>query len=262
MSDRVNIVCMKWGTRYPAYYVNRLLAAVKVHLSRPFRFICLTREPEGLDPEIEVQDFPPMPEGFTGKWPSVFTKLALFKDGACGLEGQTMFLDIDQIILGDLDKFFDYRPGEFCIIHNWVEWRKTLFRKVPDVGNSSCFRFEAGRFGYVYDKFLAELERAVDKNCFRTEQAFMTYAVGIDRVNWWPEEWVVSFKRACTRAFPLNLMLPPVPPKPSASILCFHGHPNPHEAAAGYRRPDEHLNVRTVAAPWVEDLWANPRKGN
>ena len=28
------------------------------------------------------------------------------------------------MIVGDLDCFFDYRPGEFCIIRNWVEWKR------------------------------------------------------------------------------------------------------------------------------------------
>ena len=26
--ERVNVLCAKWGTKYPAYYVNRLYAGV------------------------------------------------------------------------------------------------------------------------------------------------------------------------------------------------------------------------------------------
>ena len=37
MSEPVNILCIKWGTRYPAAYVNFLYAGVRRHLRRPFR---------------------------------------------------------------------------------------------------------------------------------------------------------------------------------------------------------------------------------
>ena len=39
------VLCMKWGTLYPASYVNRLFHAVSANLSGPFRFICLTDDP-------------------------------------------------------------------------------------------------------------------------------------------------------------------------------------------------------------------------
>lgn len=258
MSDRVNVVCLKWGTRYPAFYVNRLYAGVRRNMRRPFRFVCFTNEPEGLVDGVEVQPVPPPPEGLGDhKWPTVYTKLALFKGGCGGLEGPTLFLDIDQIIVGDMDRFFDYRPGEFCIIHNWIEFRKRIFRRRPDIGNSSCFRFEAGGMNRVWEAFRDNLGKAYDKRLFATEQAFMTHAVGLDRVNWWPGDWVVSFKRSCHRTFPLNLFLQPKPPK-GASILCFHGDPSPVEAIGGFR---EHhgkkvpVHQTTLPAPWVKELW-------
>lgn len=247
-----NILCLKWGTRYPPLFVNRLYAGVKRHLCAPFRFVCATDDPSGLDPGVDAVPFPPPPDGWTRKWPHIFAKLAVFKDGFAGLEGQVLFLDIDQIIAGDIDCFFDYKPGRFCIIRNWIEWRKRIFRAAPKIGNSSCFRFDAGKSDYIWQTFLRERDRALDRRFFRTEQAFMTHAAG--EVEWWPEEWVRSFKRSCQRVFPLNLFLPPVP-APGARILCFHGNPDPDQAAAGFR--GKHLNNRTLPAPWVSDLWEN-----
>lgn len=259
---KVNVICLKWGTAYPPFYVNRLYAGVRRHMKRPFRFICFTNEPEGLDAGIDVQPIPPRPDGLDPKrrWPTVYTKLALFKDGCGGLKGPTLFLDIDQIIVGDMDRFFDYKPGEFCIIHNWIERRKLIFRGRPNIGNSSCFRFEAGSMNRVWEAFATDLPNAYDKKRFATEQAFMTHAVGLgQKVNWWPEDWVVSFKRVCHRIFPMNLMLPPKRPA-GASILCFHGDPSPLEAIDGFRF---HHGVKvpihqtTLPAPWVKDLWEN-----
>ena len=258
MNRTVNVICLKWGDRYPAFYVNRLYDGVRRNMSRPFRFVCFTNEPEGLSDGVEALPVPPPPEGLAGhKWPTVYTKLALFKDGCGGLSGPTLFLDIDQIIVGAMDRFFDYKPGEFCIIHNWVERRKQIFRGRPAVGNSSCFRFDAGRMNRVWEKFRDNLDLAYDKKRFVTEQAFMTWAVGLENVNWWPEDWVVSFKRTCHRIFPANLLLPPKKPS-GASILCFHGDPSPIEAIGGFR---EHkgrrvsIHQRTLPAPWIADLW-------
>lgn len=252
----VNFLCLKWGCYYSPEYVNRLYDGVRRNMKRPFRFVCVTDDPSGLAGGIDAVPFPPPPPGWKAYWPDIFVKLCVFRDGFADLKGPTMFLDIDQVITGPLDKFFDYRPGEFCIIHNWVEWRKHLFRRRPRVGNSSCFRFEAGSMNYVYEKFLAEQDRALDRRLFRTEQAFMTYAVGLRNVAWWPERWVASFKRSCTWLFPLNLVFKPRPPR-GASILCFHGNPTPQEAIDGFEGKKGHPEQRTLPAPWVNELWLN-----
>ncbi len=253
-STPVNVLCLKWGTRYPADFVNRLYRGVQRHLHRPFRFVCVTDDPKGLDAGISCESFPPPPpEMGNHSWPNIFVKLMIFKDGFANLRGTTLFLDIDQIITGDLDCFFDYKPGEFCIIRNWIELRKRLFRRVPSVGNSSCFRFEAGEMNWAYEKFLAEHEKAMNQRYFRTEQAFMTYAVASRQaVNWWPTDWVRSFKRSCERPWPLNHILAPRF-VPGTRILCFHGNPDPDQAIAGFK--GRHLNTWTLPAPWVAELW-------
>ena len=114
----VNVLTLKWGTLYTADYVNRIFAGVKRHLSRPFRFVCVTDDPAGLADGIETVAFPEKPDWFRLNarypgWPSIYVKLLVFENGFAGLKGPTLFLDIDQIITGDLDCFFDYKPGEF-----------------------------------------------------------------------------------------------------------------------------------------------------
>jgi len=228
----VNVICLKWGVRYPSFYVNRLYAGVKKHLSRPFRFICVTDDPFGLDPEIEdirFQDDDVIPEKLQLGY---FTKLLLTKDGYADFSGPTLFLDIDQVIVGSLDKFFDYKPGRNCIIHNWLPAYKTLFREAPIVGNSSVFRFEAGKSHYIYETFCQEWEQAIDRKHFRTEQAFLTHAMGENR-EWWPEEWVQSVKRHMIPTFPLNLFMTK-PLREECSIACFHGNPDPTQLIGGF----------------------------
>lgn len=254
--ESVNVLCLKWGTYYGPEYVNRLYAGVRKHLHRPFRFVCVTDDPTGLIDGIDAQPFPEPPPGWKLFWPNIFVKLLVFKDGFANLVGPTLFLDIDQIITGDLDPFFDYEPTKFCIIHNWVERRKRIFRKLPDIGNSSCFRFEAGTMNRVYEQFVREQNVAVDRKHFPTEQAYMTHAVGLANIAWWPNDFVKSFKRSCTRIFPLNLFLPPKPVK--ARILCFHGSPNMQQAIDGFTEnygKSVRIHLRCRPAKWVEALW-------
>jgi hypothetical protein len=52
-------------------------------------------------------------------------------------------------------------------------------------------------------------------------------------MTYWPEDWVRSYKRHCLPPFPLNQFVTSKFPE-GASILAFHGWPQPQEAIAGY----------------------------
>ena len=262
MSDIVNVLCLKWGRYYSTDYVNRLYAGVKANMRRPFRFVCVTDRTDGVDPRIDCAPLPPDPGLRFHKWPNVHAKPMLFKRGFAGLEGPTLFLDIDLLVMGGLDRFFEYRPGDFCIIHNWVELRKRLFRKLPDIGNSSCFRFDAGTDASngVYDCFMRDKDDpSLDYYFMRGSQKYQTRAMmETGRVSWWPDEWVASFKRTCIPPFPLNLFAAPRRPK-GASVLAFHGHPDIPEAISGFtvdrRGGRVPLHLRSRPAPWVKAAW-------
>ena len=260
----VNVLCMKWGDYYTADYVNRLYAGVRRNLVRPFRFVCMTDDSTGFAPGIEAVPFPDDPK-VPGKyvpreWPNIFAKLAVFKDGFAGLSGPTLFLDVDLIVTGPLDRFFAYKPGEFCIIHNWVERRKSLFRKTPDIGNSSCFRFEAGKSNGVWETFLREKDIPGQAARFQLgSQKFQTYAMmKTGKVNWWPSDWVCSFKRQLIPVFPLNKIFAPWRPPKSASIVAFHGQPDLPQALEGYyRKYDKPAKMHLTCKPtkWILEYW-------
>lgn len=249
MSTPVNILCLKWGDRYGPHYVNILYQSIKRHLRRPFRFYCCTENDTGLDDNIQIIPFPENP-GVKRGWPDILVKLTLLRDGFGGLEGPTLFLDLDVAIMDNIDCLFNFHPGEYCIIHNWVNRRKQLMGRRPAVGNSSVFRFEAGASNAVYRTFLDEIQRAEDTRVFNTEQAFMTYAM--KKVNWWPDEWVRSYKWNCRPVFPLNLLTTPQPP-PRCRILVFHGRPDPDEAIRGFKGRKIHHHMKP--APWLAEHW-------
>jgi hypothetical protein len=246
MSTR-NIVTLKWGNRYPADYVNKLLSAVRRHLSGDFRFVCFTDDATGLDPKIETFPIPDIdiPEH---KILSGWRKLCLFRDDL-PLEGECLFLDLDIIITGPLDQFFTYQPEKIAIIHNWVHWRKSIFGKRPEIGNSSVFRWQANKHGHVVEQYLAEKDWALET--FHPPQSYLSHCIR-EHMVYWPDAWVKSFKRHCRPIFPLNLMIEPHLPK-EASIIAFHGKPDPDEAAVGYKGKRPHHKV--LPAKWILQHW-------
>lgn len=229
----VNLICLKWGTRYGSHYVNMLYRGISRNLGRPFRFFCCTGDARGLDQGVEIIPFPVNP-GIRRGWPDVLVKLMVLQDGFGGLQGPTLFLDLDVAITGPIDCFFDYKPGEFCIIHNWVNWRKAILGRRPAVGNSSVFRFEAGQSNYTYETFLREVQRLGDRKVFGTEQVFLTNTLGNPQ---WSDEWLRSYKWNRHPTFPLNLFHMPQLPR-GCQIVVFHGGPD--EAIRGYQGPKLH----------------------
>lgn len=233
-----NVLCMKWGTKYGPAYVNVLHAMVERHLSPPFRFICLTDDTDGIEQNVECRPLPAIELGGTPPHHG-WRKVSAFSPELHDLEGQVLFLDLDMVIVGSLDPFFDF-PGRFCIIENWTQ-------RGSGIGNSSVFRFEAGAHLPVFEAFCADAASIV--RAHRIEQAYLSHAVG--GMTYWPPEWCRSFKHHCLAPWPLRPWVRPRLPK-GARIIVFHGDPKPVDAARGVW-PGRRRRLRPAA--WVAEHW-------
>ena len=247
----VNILTLKWGTKYGPEYVNYLYAGVQNHLSLDFRFLCFTDDPRGLCSGVEIYPLPDLDVPPAWRY-TPWLKLALFRDGLADLSGTTLFFDIDMVIIGQLDDLFTWEPSRRCIIKDW-EWpHQRLLRRHGISGNSSVFRFEAGDSQDVLDRFIAERDEVLGRYRRLVDQRYLTESLSGHL--WWPKKWIVSFKRHCLPNFPINLFRIPSVPQ-DARIVVFHGHPNPHEALAGYYSYKPHRI--TLPTPWIKRHWGN-----
>lgn len=242
----VNVLCIKWGTKYGADYVNRLHSMVSRHLHRPFRFICLCDEPEGINPAIEVKPIPMVGfNEFDQRKPWTFghgwLKLTSFADPLYDLSGKTLFLDLDIVILGSLDEFFD-APGEFTVIKEWD--------KTDGTGNTSAYLFTIGAHRDALEHLKNNYPAAIAN--VRNEQEYITeFLARQGKVHYWPEAWCRSFKRHCMRRGIMGWFSVPAIPE-GAKIIVFHGKPDPPDAIAGksgrwYRR--------VLPTAWVAEHW-------
>lgn len=239
------VICMKWGSRYSADFVNRLNAAVQRNTDRPTQLICLTDDPSGVDEAVKCKPIPDInlpDELITTPW----RKLVLWQDKLAGLSGDVLFLDLDLVITGSLDEMFDYEPGRFCVIENWTQ-------PGSKIGNTSCFRWRVGTHTHIFDKLETEQERIL--STYRIEQVYISREVS-DMV-FWPKSWCASFKHSLLPKWPLNFFKTPKLPA-ETKIVAFTGKPDQDEALVGdwpvkanWKRLYKHVRP----TPWISDHW-------
>lgn len=252
MADKVvNIVCMKWGTLYGSEYVNRLYGMVKRQLERPFRFYCITDNAEGIREEVLLRDLPNFtpPPSARGPW----RKLLMFQRELFDIQGKTMFLDLDVVIVGPLDRFFDF-SDKFAVRHEFDK------RKENDsFGNTSMYVFEAGSCPEIFEDYLKNPQE-IHKKYYTAEQEYVTrtlFASG--KLDFLPNDWVISFKEHCLPALPKRWWQVPTLP-PGASVLSFHGRPLPEDAIKGEWPLDgkpfwKAFYKFTKPCLWLSDYW-------
>lgn len=238
----INVICIKWGDKFGAEYVNRLYRMVENNLTIPHRFVCFTDNPEGLNKKIEVRELPDFEEN-THIPDRGWRKLSLFNKNLADLSGTALFLDLDIIIRSDLEPFFDAK-GEFLIVKDW-DFPKDV------VGNSSVFRFEIGKYPEVLENFY-KLGNSI-RELYKNEQAYLSaemYKKGI--LKYWDRSWCVSFKRFCLQPFPVNFFRAPIEPL-NAKIVVFHGRPTPEQALHGYIGKGGFRYVKQTE--WIKKYW-------
>lgn len=246
----MNVICMKWGTLYGPDYVNILHRMVKRNLTRPHRFVCFTDDATGLEAGIETFPLPPAnvphkPETAEWRKKSPWRKVSLFAPKLGDLEGPALFLDLDIIVTGSLDPFFEH-PGELCMIENWT---------TPGigVGNSSVFRFTVGAHSQVFEKYNADPDALA--NTLDNEQIYVSKELA-SKLVYWPETWVKSWKLHCLPKNKVSrLFETPVLPE-GARIIAFPGSPNPPEAAQNWLYGKHWWKPKFAhPAPWVLEYW-------
>lgn len=241
------VLCMKWGSLYPADYVNVLFSAAKKYVSGAFRFVCLTDDPSGLSAGIEAFPIPDIglrPEHYrSGAWP----KISVFLSDLYGLRGRALFIDLDTVISANIDMMFDL-PGNFVAIDS-RPWR---YSSGPPRTGTGIFAFDLCAMSWVVERLMADLDGNVER--FKLEQDFI-HAIVSD-MSYWPEEWVISFKYHLRQPLVIDRFRPPKPPPQSAKIVAFHGRPRPSDLLGGYHGNwDVFPHYGSGAVPWMRDYW-------
>ncbi len=244
------IVCMKWGTRYGAEYANRLYRSCRRHMSAPMRFVCFTDDTSGLDAGIDARPLPAFEDVPAHLTFTPWRKLSLWQAAmpADLLGRDALFLDLDVVVVGPLDDFFAYQPGKYAVIENWT-------KSGQGIGNTSVFRFQIGKYPFLYDYFMRDPE-AVFRNEFRIEQEYISARIGVGEQVYWPATWCRSFKEELLPGWPQRFWRMAELP-PDARVIVFHGKPDPDEARDGVWPAPPWKKIYKTLRPvsWIRDNW-------
>jgi len=241
-------ICMKWGDRYSADYVNRLYGMIRRQTPGDIRVVCLTDDPTGIRDDVDCFECPeiaiPAPQNRAG-----WRKVTLFAERVADLTGDVLFIDLDVVITGSLDDFFTFEPDrDFIVMENPTQSGERI-------GNTSIYRFKVGSHPELLQTLLADPEHAI--TTYRNSQTFISRTLG-DAMAFWPRGWCVSFKVDCLPGWPRRLWKPAVLPE-GARLVIFPGKPDPDEAAEGHWpeprwRKKLYKTLRPV--PWIAAHWA------
>ena len=218
------VVCLKYGNKYSAEYVNKLYNMVERNLTVPHTFVCFTEDATGIDANIQIEPLPSLP--VKGWWFK-----PMFFDPNLGLDGTVLFFDLDVVIFRNIDHLFTYEPGKFCIIRDFNRHVIRNYNKF----NSSIFRLDTGQHSKVYTDFIKNTNSITNR--YRGDQDWIRATVEDGTYAYWPDEWIESYKWEMRgkpkydqaprgeRDFEVNGD-PKI--KDATSVAVFHGDPNPH----------------------------------
>lgn len=236
----INIVCLKFGTKFAPDYVNRLYFGFKRNLTIPFTFNCFTDDGKGLNSDIKIFPLPHKLPG-VGWW----QKLYLFSK-EIPVKGRIFYADLDTVITGNVDHIVSYPKG-FMVLHDFFAFRNK--RHIDKYGGkyntavgSGLMAWDAGKHSHIWETFIKDPQKVInylkpdgDQRWVQVQQKERIYFQDLF-VN-----QVLSFKTHCTRGLPQT-----------ARIVCYHGKPSVRDSMTQTTNIHGYL-IRP--APWVKQHW-------
>lgn len=231
----LSIVTWKWSkpgyrSKFTAERVNAVRRMVAKYYPDPHRFICITDDAAGLDPEIEaIPLWDEWADILNPTWgesgPSCYRRLRSFAPDFEQIAGKRFVcIDLDLVITGDLRPVWN-RPEDFVIYRAGT---------APQVYNGSMYLMTAGSRRQVWDQFDPVKSPGLTSaaKLRGTDQAWIQYVLGPNEAQWTEADGVYGYRSDCLKA--RGGALPP-----GARVVMFWGYPDPWS------------RVAHRAAPWI-----------
>lgn len=184
----------KGRTAYQPFHVNIWAAMVRRHLKMPHRIACVTDTPEGIDPSIEIiappKEFEDVRIASWGEHrPQCHRRLVMFRPDASEFFGERFVcMDLDCIISGDLDPFFD-TDADFKMMCG-TECNRPY--------NGSMMLITAGARPQVYHDFTPEGATEAGNRFIGSDQAWIAHRLGPNESKWTLDDGLIWFGRKRT----------------------------------------------------------------
>ena len=201
-AEPATVVCVKYGTKYGANYVNRLASMVRRQSSVDVDFFCLTDDPAGLEVGIRTLPLPRMNilgQDISGWW----QKLAMFREKIDELGSHLLYFDVDVVITGSIDPLLFY-DSDFAIARNCY---------VP-IFSSSVMRFKNGSRPCIWSDF-----SKINAERYGGDEIWI--ASKVPDADVFPDDWCKIYRLHAAQAVPEGSI-----------VVSFGGEPNPGDYPA------------------------------
>ena len=239
----IEIVCLKWGDKYGAEYVNRLRRACQRHIDTDrlggYRFWCFTDDAQGLDPEITVHDLP-----CSDRLEIWWNKLWLFsRDMPMDPGSRIFYIDLDTLITSDITDLLEDATAQLVVLKDFYHG---IAHTAGDMG-SGLMAWRHGDYCDIWERFWQDPQRYVQELHPLGDQKWIEICTQGRRQYWqqlYPDR-VISFKVHCQQGLPER-----------ASIVCYHGRPSiPESIAHSWQHRTALRQWSTPPSSWVAQHW-------
>lgn len=253
-NESVNVICIKWGNYYSAEYVNKLFSAVSRNFEKySVNFYCFTDISKNLNPAINVFDIPFLKNGKFA-YPK---EAGLCDDNLGGLTGKrVIYFDLDSVICGNLDRIIDFMHKDEPYI------TRDYGRDSDDVGGSNLYSWVVGTLGFVKSYYEENADQVIETYGSASQEYLSAKIIQkFGKLNFFPNEWHLSFKKHCLRKWPVNFFLEARRPTKDALLVNFHGDPKIHDAMNGNWSTRIKIPIHkklykfTKATSWISEHW-------
>lgn len=233
----INIICLKWGTKYTTEYVNRLYYGVKRNATVPFKFHCFTDDASNIAPGVITHDLP-FKNSLEGWWNKVY----LFSGDLPIQYGEKIFfIDLDTLITRNIDDLLNHDPQVITVLKDFYTGLARTVVGEDNIG-SGLMSWIHGQYEYIWNDFIRDPQAAIMSVRPHGDQRWIQKNIK-GRIYWqdaFPER-VVSFKVHCAKGLP-----------PEAAIVCYHGTPSIPDSA---KQVNQSWKFVIEPQPWVLDYW-------
>ena len=211
----MKFVCVKARPLYDARHVNRILKMLRIHATVPVTLTCLTDDPYGIDPDIEI--IPLKHSELTGWWHKmqIFQWTQTQKEPVC-------YIDLDTVIVGNIDPLASYN-GRFAILSDF-------FLGKPNY-QSSVMLLQGGFGKELADGFFADTHKAMREHAPDVAPKLGKWGDQYYIERHMPEaDYLQDLFPNMFLSFKADVAQRGIVPH-GASVICYHGLPRPFHYA-------------------------------
>ena len=217
----ISILCVRFGTKYGIDYVEKLRNMVSRNLTVPYEFVCLTDDPT---PIKDVRIILQKNSGYVRGW---WHKVHMF-DPHLALNGRILYMDLDVVVCGNIDKLVTTYKHEFLGIR---DFNRKFYKSWKNL-NSSVLSWTHGTQTHIWDQFCSGKQTAMR---LHGDQDWI-WKTSRDKLTFFPDQWIQSYKWEIRSKPELEIYQGKrkfktvnnnIKIDPQCCIAVFHGDPNP-----------------------------------